>query len=125
MLLSKILTPKPKSALKALLCGALALLFALPAPAQGKSDDVLLDMQQAFRKGDKKRLSALLPQARGHVLEPWAAYWELKGISTPTGCARPAARARHPPGDRIALPRSDSPLAGDAARSLGRPRRAR
>ena len=73
-----ILTPKPKSALKALLCGALALLFALPAPAQGKSDDVLLDMQQAFRKGDKKRLSALLPQARGHVLEPWAAYWELK-----------------------------------------------
>jgi serine/threonine protein kinase len=47
------------------------------------------------------------------------------GISTPTGCARPAARARHPPGDRIALPRSDSPLAGDAARSLGRPRRAR
>jgi hypothetical protein len=54
------------------------------------------------------------------------AQWEeLQGISTPTGCARPAARARHPPGDRIALPRSDSPLAGDAARSLGRPRRAR
>ena len=41
-----------------------------------------------------------------------------KGISTPTGCARPAARARHPPGDRIALPRSDLPRAGDTARSL-------
>jgi hypothetical protein len=73
-----ILTPKPNSALKTLLCGALALFFAMPAPAQGKSDDVLLEMQQAFRKGDKKRLATLLPQARGHVLEPWAAYWELK-----------------------------------------------
>ena len=35
-------------------------------------------MQQAFRKSDRKRLTALLPEARGHALEPWAAYWELK-----------------------------------------------
>jgi soluble lytic murein transglycosylase len=35
-------------------------------------------MKQAFQRGDKARLAALLPQARGHVLEPWAAYWELK-----------------------------------------------
>ncbi len=35
-------------------------------------------MKQAFQRGDKARLSALLPQARGNVLEPWAAYWELK-----------------------------------------------
>ncbi|MBB3177157.1 soluble lytic murein transglycosylase [Variovorax sp. Sphag1AA] len=35
-------------------------------------------MKQAAQRGDKARLSALLPQARGHVLEPWAAYWELK-----------------------------------------------
>src|SRR5256885_5362016 len=35
-------------------------------------------MQQAFRKGDKAKLTQLLPSARGHVLEPWAAYWELK-----------------------------------------------
>ncbi|HQN53945.1 MAG TPA: hypothetical protein PLL44_05890, partial [Novosphingobium sp.] len=67
-----ILTPKAKSGLTALLCGALALVFVLPASAQGKGDDVLLEMQQAFKKGDKKRLAALLPQARGHVLEPWA-----------------------------------------------------
>jgi soluble lytic murein transglycosylase len=47
---------------------------AQPAPP----DSVIQDMQQAFRRGDSARLAALLPQARGHVLEPWAAYWELK-----------------------------------------------
>jgi soluble lytic murein transglycosylase len=35
-------------------------------------------MQEASRRGDRARLTALLPQARGHALEPWAAYWELK-----------------------------------------------
>ena len=48
------------------------------APAKVSRDDTLLDMSQAFKQGDRKRLSALLPQARGHVLEPWAAYWELR-----------------------------------------------
>jgi soluble lytic murein transglycosylase len=47
-------------------------------PAAGRGDDVLVDMNQAFKKGDRKRLAQLLPQARGHALEPWAAYWELK-----------------------------------------------
>ncbi|MEN5179851.1 transglycosylase SLT domain-containing protein [Comamonas testosteroni] len=42
------------------------------------SDDVIVDMQQAFRKRDKTKLSQLLPSTRGHVLEPWAAYWELR-----------------------------------------------
>ena len=46
--------------------------------AQNKGDDVILEMQQAFKKGDKTRLSALLPQTRGHVLEPLAAYWEMR-----------------------------------------------
>ncbi len=78
MLFTMILTPKKKPGLNALLCAAMALVLALPAAAQGKGDDVLLEMQQAYRKGDKKRLSTLLPQARGHVLEPWAAYWELR-----------------------------------------------
>ena len=35
-------------------------------------------MNQAFKRGDRKKLSALLPQAKGHALEPYAAYWELK-----------------------------------------------
>ncbi|WP_076999392.1 lytic transglycosylase domain-containing protein [Variovorax sp. KK3] len=49
-----------------------------PARAQSGNDDVVLQMRQAAQRGDKARLSALLPQARGHLLEPWAAYWELK-----------------------------------------------
>jgi soluble lytic murein transglycosylase len=48
------------------------------AQAQNKGDDVILEMHQAFRKADKNRLSALLPQTRGHVLEPLAAYWEMR-----------------------------------------------
>ena len=41
-------------------------------------DNLIVEMNQAFKRGDRKRLSALLPQARGHALEPYAAYWELK-----------------------------------------------
>jgi soluble lytic murein transglycosylase len=46
--------------------------------AQNKGDDAVVEMNTAFKNGDKKRLAALLPQARGHALEPYAAYWELK-----------------------------------------------
>ncbi|PUE61691.1 lytic transglycosylase [Limnohabitans sp. 2KL-17] len=48
------------------------------AQAPNKGDDVILEMHQAFRKADKNRLSALLPQTRGHVLEPLAGYWEMR-----------------------------------------------
>ena len=41
-------------------------------------DSLIIDMNQAFKRGDRKKLSALLPQAKGHALEPYAAYWELK-----------------------------------------------
>ena len=58
---------------------ALTLVFSSPAAAQIKAEDsVISEMHQAFRKNDKARLTALLPQARGHALEPWAAYWELR-----------------------------------------------
>ena len=48
------------------------------ALAQNRGDDTLLEMSQAFRKGDRNKLAQLLPAARGHALEPWAAYWELR-----------------------------------------------
>ncbi len=73
-----ILAPRPRLLAALALAGAA---LAQPACAQGpqnRNDDVLLQMKQAFQRGDKARLSALLPQARGHALEPWAAYWELK-----------------------------------------------
>ncbi|MCW8175869.1 lytic transglycosylase domain-containing protein [Verminephrobacter aporrectodeae] len=65
-----ILTPFLASAL---LAGAAPLVRA-----QNKGDATLLEMQQAFRKGERKKLEQLLPAVRGHALEPWAAYWELR-----------------------------------------------
>jgi len=53
-------------------------LLSAPAQSQNRGDDVLLEMHQAYRKQDANRLSALLPQTRGHALEPMAAYWELR-----------------------------------------------
>ena len=62
-----------------LLCAvAVAGLFIPQAQAQNKGDEVILEMAQAFKNGDKNRLSGLLPQTRGHVLEPLAAYWEMR-----------------------------------------------
>ncbi len=64
---------------------ALVLGLTLPAIAPAKvkvrakanPDTLVQDMAEAYKKLDRKRLSALLPQVQGHVLEPWAAYWEL------------------------------------------------
>ena len=64
--------------------GASVLIFSLMNPAVGqtnapnKADEVILDMHQAFKKNDKGQLTRLLPRAKGHTLEPWAAYWELR-----------------------------------------------
>ena len=73
----KILTP--------LVIGTTITLGASAQPAPPTADTTLapdsawaLEMGQAFRKGDRKTLLQLMPQARGHVLEPWAAYWDLK-----------------------------------------------
>ncbi|MDB5869422.1 MAG: Lytic transglycosylase, catalytic [Polaromonas sp.] len=51
---------------------------ALMAGANAAGDGLIVEMNKAFKRGDKGRLTQLLPQARGHALEPWAAYWELK-----------------------------------------------
>ena len=63
------------------LLGALTLSPFTPVLAQGRDntrvDEAILDMAQAYKQRDRKRLTALLPQVRGYVLEPWGAYWEL------------------------------------------------
>ncbi|APW41740.1 lytic transglycosylase domain-containing protein [Rhodoferax saidenbachensis] len=63
------------------LLGALLLPSLSPAHAQGRDntrfDEQIQDMAQAYKVRDRKRLAALLPQMRGYVLEPWAAYWDL------------------------------------------------
>ncbi|MEO7127347.1 MAG: lytic transglycosylase domain-containing protein, partial [Rhodoferax sp.] len=70
----KILTPT----LFATLISGILFAATPPAHAQSGSDDVLLQMNQAFKKGNTAALTALLPLARGNPLEAWAAYWELK-----------------------------------------------
>ena len=61
---------------------ALGIVFAGSACSQPKSDPVadsaMVDINQAFKRGDRKRVAALLPQVRGHILEPWAAYWDQR-----------------------------------------------
>ncbi len=91
MQLTKILTPLAAVAAAAALAGASPLALAQPATTQSvalgasgaaaitsNGDDVLRDMQQAFRRNDRAKLALLLPSARNHPLEPWAAYWELR-----------------------------------------------
>ena len=56
---------------------SLATALLCSAQAQPR-DEVLLQMQDAFARGNKARLAQLLPLAQGHALEPWAAYWELR-----------------------------------------------
>ncbi|MBC7468169.1 MAG: lytic transglycosylase domain-containing protein [Ramlibacter sp.] len=55
----------------------IAVMLSCHAGAQSR-DEIILDMNQAFKQGNRQRLTQLLPLARGHVLEPYAAYWELK-----------------------------------------------
>lgn len=81
MQIPKILTPFLSQPRRSLLAACALLLAASGALAQNtpsRADAALLDMQQAFRKGDAKQLTALLPQVRNHPLEIWGAYWELK-----------------------------------------------
>lgn len=47
------------------------------ASTTSAADAAVVEMAQAFKVRDRKRLAALLPQLRGHPLENWGAYWEL------------------------------------------------
>jgi soluble lytic murein transglycosylase len=41
-------------------------------------DDEFMAMREAFRVGDTRKLDLLAPKLKGHVLEPYAAYWQLR-----------------------------------------------
>ena len=77
-ILTPLLTTLLSVALAIALLGSAAAQNGVNNGSNPRADGVLLEMNQAFKKGDKARLTALLPQASGHALEPWAAYWELK-----------------------------------------------
>jgi soluble lytic murein transglycosylase len=68
------------------LSGSMLLMGAAFAQSQ-RGDDALIEMSNAFKRGDKNRLTALLPQARGHALEPLAVYWQMKARLEEAGAA--------------------------------------
>jgi soluble lytic murein transglycosylase len=79
------------AAIMALLC------LTGPGWAQTSGDTTLLEMREAFRRGNTTTLATLLPQVRGHVLEPLASYWEARSrLDTATPEQMRAALARHP-----------------------------
>ena len=55
----------------------IAMTLSCQAGAQSR-DEIILEMNQAFKQGNRQKLTQLLPLARGHALEPYAAYWELR-----------------------------------------------
>ena len=55
-----------------------AVSLSAPIHMSDKNDAIIIDMSNAYTHNDRKKLSHLLPQAKGHMLEPWAAYWELR-----------------------------------------------
>jgi soluble lytic murein transglycosylase len=62
-----------------ILAGLCSVLLGGHAMAQGqRGDEVIQEMSAASKRSDKARLRALLPQVRGHALEPWGIYWEMK-----------------------------------------------
>ena len=62
---------------------ACGMLFCTASPARTQSldishaDQAVLDIAQAYKQRDLKRMASLLSATRGSLLEPWAAYWEL------------------------------------------------
>jgi soluble lytic murein transglycosylase len=56
----------------------IAVTVSCHAQVPPRGDDLILEMSQAFRQSNRATLARLLPQVRGHTLEPWAAYWELR-----------------------------------------------
>jgi soluble lytic murein transglycosylase len=62
-----------------ILAGLCSVFLAQGSFAQSqRGDDAILEMSEAAKRGDKARLRALLSQVRGHALEPWGVYWDMR-----------------------------------------------
>ena len=58
--------------------GLLLAAFASSGTHAAPGDDDFMAMREAFRVNDARKLDALAPRLKGHVLEPYAAYWQLR-----------------------------------------------
>ncbi|GAB4401870.1 MAG: lytic transglycosylase domain-containing protein [Rhodoferax sp.] len=61
-----------------MIVGLQALAATARAAVPTAADQAVVEMAAAFNSGQFSRLPALLDQTRGHILEPWAAYWALR-----------------------------------------------
>ena len=64
--------------IQALTLGAGGLLGPISPASAATGDDDFLAMRDAFRATDTRKLDLLAPRLKGHVLEPYAAYWQLR-----------------------------------------------
>ncbi len=53
-------------------------LLLIGAVASAQTDDDFHAAREAFRVNDTRRLDVLAPKLKGHVLEPYGAYWQLR-----------------------------------------------
>ncbi|MFT7402671.1 MAG: soluble lytic murein transglycosylase, partial [Hydrogenophaga sp.] len=77
----------------------MAALLCLPSTsgAQSGGDSTVMEMREAFRRGNTTALTTLLPRMRGHALEPLAAYWEARArLERASPEHMREALARHP-----------------------------
>lgn len=57
---------------------AAALACAAPALHAGPQEDAFLEAREAFRVGDARKLESSAKRLRGHVLEPYVEYYQLR-----------------------------------------------
>jgi len=63
----------------AAVCAALILVFGFGIAAQAQPTDAdLVAARDAFRAGDAARLDRVAPRLKGHLLEQYVAYWQIK-----------------------------------------------
>jgi soluble lytic murein transglycosylase len=77
----------------------MAVLLCLPATsgAQSAGDATVLELREAFRRGNSTALTTLLARVSGHALEPLAAYWEARArLERASPEQMREALARHP-----------------------------
>jgi soluble lytic murein transglycosylase len=68
----------PRAFMRCAVTAALLFLTVFAGGARAQTDTDVLRARDAFDRGDVRRLDALALQLKGHLLEPYVRYWQLK-----------------------------------------------
>lgn len=71
-------TKRLQQGLLTILLAAVAASGAIAQTASASGDALMLELREAFRKGDSRTLAQRLPQVSAHPLAPLAAYWDMR-----------------------------------------------